>query len=754
MVHHSDKVLRGHLVDSLVEILDASPRRLVVVPFSAGLGARRFLDRVATLLPADQVRVVSVLPWEKDVPGSLAAQLSGYPDNAVFFIHDFDQADESSQRSLIGDAKRGGRRIVATVTSEVWHDFADDVVTLTPFTLPETDQFARALTGSKLSSLLIEELNRVTGGRPDYIAEILNEAPRDRWSDRDASITIPQSWYEEFDRVVAALDNKTRAALFSRPLEVEALSSAITAGVIELRVTESGRVPAFRDPRFAAITDAAVPATSRATNPVARERLLLSKAQAHAGDLALDSAELFLQDCTGLVDAMQRDALTGYISTYGGQRHQASVFLKPRTSSVTQSSAASLFELADWNPPGLSARATHTQSLIDESAAEFEEAQVHALFADILMHRRQPEKLPNFAHATTREWLNMFLGWTALADDDPITARERLRPVPGGSQSVALWRDAILARSLFVLGQWNEAKTVVERGLAACALHGVALLEPWLLWTGSLIAAMEGDLLLARSYLRRATSGTDAFTIQRLPAAMGRMIVSANVMDLSTSLSAAEELARAVTHRDTQQPGFWPWEDVYAQTLLRAGKVDEADRVITEAEERNASLGLISLTAKNLVPRATILLQRGDSTKALSLLDDATAAIEHSSMPAYAARILFEYGLILRRMGRRSHADDILRRASDLFAEMGAHVMVQRCNQERRISGVGGHARNQLGLTAQEEQVAQLAADGTTNRQIALQLTLSPKTVEYHLTNIYKKLQVTGRSQLAQALKA
>lgn len=752
MVQHSDKVLRGHVIEFILEVLDTWPQRLVVIPVVAGLGARRFLDRLATHLPTGSVRVVSVLPWEKETAGSLTAQLTEISEDTVIFIHDFDQADEFSRQSLIRATKRSGRRIVATVTSDVLHSFADDIVSLTPFTLPETDQFARSLTGSKLPALLVEELHRITDGRPDYIADILNDAPRDRWSDPDASLSIPQSWYEEFNRVVTPLDEETRTALFSRPLKVDALTTAITAGVIELRMSEDGQVPAFRDPRFAAITQGTIPVPPRAANPVARERLLLNKAETHASELALASTELFLQDCTGLVDTTQRDALTGYIAMYGGQRHQAGVFLKPRTSSVSQSSAASIYELADWNPSGLKARAKHTQTLTDHADAEFEEAQVHALFADILLHRTKPDRLPNFAHAVTRERLNMFLGWAALADDDPITARERLRPVPGGDLSVSLWRDALLARSLFVLGQWGDAKVVVERGLAACDLHGVSLLEPWLLWTGSLIAAMEGELSLARSYLRRATSGTDAFTIQRLPAAMGRMIVSANVMDLSTSLSAAEELGRAVEHRDTQQPGFWPWEDVYAQTLLRAGRIEEADRVVSEAEERNAPLGLASLTAKNLVPRAFILLQRGKTTKAISLLDDATAAIEHSPMPAYAARILLEYGLLLRRMGRRSHADDILRRASDLFAEMGAHVMVQRCNQERRISGVGGHTHNQLGLTAQEEQVAQLAADGTTNREIALQLTLSPKTVEYHLTNIYKKLQVKGRSELRRML--
>lgn len=752
MVQQADQFLRRRLVERVVGIVRAHTQRLIIIPAAEGLGARRFLDGLASHFPKEKTQVVTVLPWDLSYPGALLTQLKDRPENAIVLIHDFDQADDTSFRELVTAAKREGVRIVATVSSERLHVLADDVIHLTPFTLPETDQFARALTGHKLPALLIEDLYFATRGRPDYVAEMLDVAPRDYWSQANTAITIPDSWHLEFNKAIKGLRPETIEALYTRPLVAEDLKEAIAAGIIELRSTELGQETFFRDPRFNAITQAATPSPPRATNAISREKLLLSKAQAHADDLGLGSAQLFLQDCTGVVNAEHRDTLTGYIALYKGNRAQAQTYLEPVTKSLEQSAAASMYELANWNPRGLAMRAQHTMSLASPGSVRYEEAHIHRAFAYLLANRTPSDRPPEFHHAVSRERYNLFGGWAALADDDPISARERLRPVPGGALSVGMWRDALFARTLFILGQWNDAKVVVERGLSACELHEVGLLEPFLLWTGALIASMEGDQSLARSYVNRAGAGSDSFALQQIPAAMARLLVSANLWDLHSTVSAADDLAAAAKRAGPHQPGFWPWEDIYVQTLLRAGRIDEAEEALSAAEQRASGVDLPSWFARLAVPRATIMLQRGDTERALSLFDDAVDAVEHSPMPVYATRVLFEYGITLRRIGRRQRADDIFRRASTLFEEMGAYAMVERCNKERQLSGVGGRVHSRHGLTAQEEQVARLAADGTTNREISMQLTVSLKTVEFHLTNIYKKLGIRGRADLATAL--
>ncbi|MDO5678676.1 MAG: helix-turn-helix transcriptional regulator, partial [Propionibacteriaceae bacterium] len=369
---------------------------------------------------------------------------------------------------------------------------------------------------------------------------------------------------------------------------------------------------------------------------------------------------------------------------------------------------------------------------------------------------RMPDMTMTPDLAIDRQRLDMVHGWLSLSFDDPLTAREKLQHHPGQSPAVGLWQDAWLARTLYVLGEWSTAARVVERGLAAADTHGMELLEPMLLWSGVQIAAMQGDEMLARQYLHRMNLSEDAFLLQSLPAAMGRMIHSANAADLPTALRAGGSLARIVASTDTQHPGFWPWEDVYAQTLIRAGRIEQADELITQAEQRHGPSGLVSLAAKNAVPRATIQLQRGDVAAGLRTFESAVEAILDTPMPAYQSRILFEYGKVLRRHGRRQRADEILAHAAEISAQMGATVMVQRCALERKVGGVGtglGQRTNPHGLTPQEEQIAVRVADGATNSEVARELSLSTKTVEYHLTRIYRKVGISSRQELREALR-
>ncbi|WP_394276622.1 helix-turn-helix transcriptional regulator, partial [Luteococcus sp.] len=103
--------------------------------------------------------------------------------------------------------------------------------------------------------------------------------------------------------------------------------------------------------------------------------------------------------------------------------------------------------------------------------------------------------------------------------------------------------------------------------------------------------------------------------------------------------------------------------------------------------------------------------------------------------------------------GRRQRADEVLAHAAEIFGQMGAGVMVDRCAAERRVGGVGPANRiNPHGFTPQEEQIAALVAEGGTNRAVARELSLSTKTVEYHLPRIYRKLGVTTRQALREGL--
>jgi len=116
-----------------------------------------------------------------------------------------------------------------------------------------------------------------------------------------------------------------------------------------------------------------------------------------------------------------------------------------------------------------------------------------------------------------------------------------------------------------------------------------------------------------------------------------------------------------------------------------------------------------------------------------------------------AARVNFAYGQTLRRAGKRRQADVVISTARDLYLSLGAHTYVARCDRELKAGGlhqVRG-SRDDANLTPQEEAVSTLVAQGLSNREVAAELYVSPKTVQYHLTRIYAKLGVRSRSELA-----
>ena len=101
-------------------------------------------------------------------------------------------------------------------------------------------------------------------------------------------------------------------------------------------------------------------------------------------------------------------------------------------------------------------------------------------------------------------------------------------------------------------------------------------------------------------------------------------------------------------------------------------------------------------------------------------------------------------------------AREQLRIAQDAFDDIGAEAFARRA--ERELLATGGRARRRVvqkrdQLTPQETEVARLAADGKTNREIAAQLFISPSTVEYHLRKAFRKLDVKTRTQLANRLR-
>jgi DNA-binding CsgD family transcriptional regulator len=119
------------------------------------------------------------------------------------------------------------------------------------------------------------------------------------------------------------------------------------------------------------------------------------------------------------------------------------------------------------------------------------------------------------------------------------------------------------------------------------------------------------------------------------------------------------------------------------------------------------------------------------------------------------ARTRFAYGAHLRRARHRVRAREQLRAALEAFERLGAHGWADQAEAELAATGETARRRDASTLdqlTPQELQIAHLLADGRTTREAAAAIFLSPKTVEYHLRHVYRKLGINSRDELAARL--
>lgn len=187
--------------------------------------------------------------------------------------------------------------------------------------------------------------------------------------------------------------------------------------------------------------------------------------------------------------------------------------------------------------------------------------------------------------------------------------------------------------------------------------------------------------------------------------------------------------------------------------LADAGRLDEA-RALAQAQlSRARARGLHGHEARVLVAGARLALARDEEVE---WLEQAVAAARRSPSRLILAEALTAYGAALRRANRRADARDPLREARELALQTGAKALEKRAHDELVIAG----ARPQRvavsgpeGLTPSERRVAELAAQGHRNRDIAEALFVTLKTVEVHLGRAYGKLGISSRSQLAESLR-
>ena len=320
---------------------------------------------------------------------------------------------------------------------------------------------------------------------------------------------------------------------------------------------------------------------------------------------------------------------------------------------------------------------------------------------------------------------------------------------------------AALLFELAILEWYAGNRDIAERHRATVELairdqgdHGLDL---WLAWGDALFAAGRGELDQARTLARDAIELAERIAdplIAALPT-----IVLATVELWTASPATAHELVCPVRESFLSSGlgyvgslllGLW-WCDIEA--LVACGRLDDAESVLEDLLSRaSASENLIAIAVAERC-RGLVLAARGQLPEAISALE--AALIEHARRPREPelARTLLELGTLQRRMKQKNAAKQTLERALTMFESIGANMWVDRTRDELTRIGLRRPTVSE-GLTPAQTRVAELVVDGLSNREIAGVLYMSSRSVEAHLTKVYREYGVRSRAQLVATLSA
>jgi len=320
--------------------------------------------------------------------------------------------------------------------------------------------------------------------------------------------------------------------------------------------------------------------------------------------------------------------------------------------------------------------------------------------------------------------------------------------------------EAMGLPELIAASLWQQAQIAYQRGdLARCELEAQRTSEtggefprrlatPWLVMTLVEQARRdEADQLLESWGMLGPIPPNILLTA--ILGSRGRLRLAQG-----DAARAVEDLAGACERnkawgRDRLEP---PWRPLLTEALVLADRVGEATEEAMSYTARATEWG----TRRGLGHAARMRALVAPRTASITLLEEARAHLAASNARLELARCLVELGARHRAAGERRAAREILRDAHDAAHACRAAALCEQARAELLLAG--GRPRPPTGagaasLTPAERRVAELAAEGATNRDIARRLYLSPKTIEMHLRSAYRKLDIPGRGHLAAALR-
>jgi DNA-binding CsgD family transcriptional regulator len=551
-----------------------------------------------------------------------------------------------------------------------------------------------------------------------------------------------RAWHQALATLTT--DEEVAAALEASARRYRARAGHASAATALVRASELSADEGRRTGRLAAAAEAAWAAgqPERARELIARA-LPLTTGQPRVGLLQLrgriEAATGDLRSAVALLleaaDASEDGPLTlallsdaARAAAYAGDYEEAAA-LGARASAIESVSETDRFRAAV-----LSGMAAERAGDHQRSAALVQEASRHA------EQLEDPRALTWAAHMTNVSG--------AIGDGLPYATRAVKIAREQALLSVMPAALSQQAAALVGRGRFSLAYAAAEEGIRLASDFGHQWGASWSLASLAMIDALRGDEARARAHadeaIELAASSGATLIVGYVEWALGRLELT-----LGWSSEATDRLllVTAAGRAEANPPSaLWSIPDLI-EAAARCGRlaetVDRFDRYADWVQDSPSPVRL------SLLARCRALAGEGGEPEQF----EAALATDAALSPFEQARTELLYGEWLRRGRKPREARRHLRRAADLFRQVGAPPWEERAEAELRATGETVRRRDPSTLdqlTPQELQIAGLVADGLTNRQIAAQLYLSPRTIDYHLRKIFSKLGVTSRTELAR----
>jgi DNA-binding CsgD family transcriptional regulator len=303
-------------------------------------------------------------------------------------------------------------------------------------------------------------------------------------------------------------------------------------------------------------------------------------------------------------------------------------------------------------------------------------------------------------------------------------------------------------------GRWDHARELLAEGLEVAVSTRSEAIRLLLGNSGGMLRGLGGDRDGAVADLRGMRGALDALGDPGLLAIWGSCLgkVLAAHGDSDGACLVLDEAVGWASLASMTDPGALTIDAEYVELLVATGRLDEAAARLEDAESRCRESGRDSVLAE--CGRARLVLQAagGQVEAAAAGVPSMLAAYDGPHKPLEKARAHLIAGQLLRRTGAKGLAHDALTKAKTMFETIGCPPYAARAATE--LARVGLRPRAPGTLTASERRIADLAATGLRNHEIAARAFVSPKTVEATLSRAYRKLGIERRAELARALDA